>query len=206
MSSQSTMQPQHGHEEADDDDAPHAPLTQASPPDTPPAAANLQINIPPPGQHHAPAPGSAFGLGNATPASTPGDTPAGAYNNNDDAPAAAFVPGGGGGKGLAAFGRKSQVKKLGTSGKGTMRHRNVQRPVIEGVTKGALRRLARRGGVKRISGLCYDETRSVLKDYLSKVIKDAVVYTGYARRKTVTAMDIVYALKRNGTNLYGFGG
>ena len=28
----------------------------------------------------------------------------------------------------------------------------------------------------------------------------------HARRKTVTAMDVVYALKRQGRTLYGFGG
>ena len=34
---------------------------------------------------------------------------------------------------------------------------------IQGITKPAIRRLARRGGVKRISGLIYEETRGVLK-------------------------------------------
>ena len=38
------------------------------------------------------------------------------------------------------------------------------------------------------------------------VIRDAVTYTEHARRKTVTAMDVVYALKRQGRTLYGFGG
>ena len=38
------------------------------------------------------------------------------------------------------------------------------------------------------------------------VIRDAVTYTEHARRKTVTAMDVVYALKRQGKTLYGFGG
>ena len=33
----------------------------------------------------------------------------------------------------------------------------------KGITKPAIRRLARRGGVKRISGLIYEETRGVLK-------------------------------------------
>jgi hypothetical protein len=33
-----------------------------------------------------------------------------------------------------------------------------------------------------------------------------VTYTEHARRKTVTAMDVVYALKRQGKTLYGFGG
>jgi hypothetical protein len=34
---------------------------------------------------------------------------------------------------------------------------------VAGITKPAIRRLARRGGVKRISGLIYEETRGVLK-------------------------------------------
>uniref|UniRef100_A0AAV2MUP3 Histone H4 n=1 Tax=Knipowitschia caucasica TaxID=637954 RepID=A0AAV2MUP3_KNICA len=76
----------------------------------------------------------------------------------------------------------------------------------EGITKPAIRRLARRGGVKRISGLIYEETRGVLKVFLENVIRDAVTYTEHAKRKTVTAMDVVYALKRQGRTLYGFGG
>ena len=77
---------------------------------------------------------------------------------------------------------------------------------IQGITKPAIRRLARRGGVKRIGGLIYEETRGVLKVFLENVIRDAVTYTEHARRKTVTAMDVVYALKRQGRTLYGFGG
>ena len=77
---------------------------------------------------------------------------------------------------------------------------------ISGITKPAIRRLARRGGVKRISGLIYEETRGVLKVFLENVIRDAVTYTEHAKRKTVTAMDVVYALKRQGRTLYGFGG
>ncbi|KAK7925274.1 hypothetical protein WMY93_007584 [Mugilogobius chulae] len=69
---------------------------------------------------------------------------------------------------------------------------------IQGITKPAIRRLARRGGVKRISGLIYEETRGVLKVFLENVIRDAVTYTEHAKRKTVTAMDVVYALKRQG--------
>jgi hypothetical protein len=39
---------------------------------------------------------------------------------------------------------------------------------FRGITKPAIRRLARRGGVKRISGLIYEETRGVLKICKSK--------------------------------------
>ena len=86
------------------------------------------------------------------------------------------------------------------------KRRKVLRDNIQGITKPAIRRLARRGGVKRISGLVYEETRSVLKVFLENVVRDAVTYTEHARRKTVTAMDVVYALKRQGRALYGFGG
>ena len=41
--------------------------------------------------------------------------------------------------------------------------------LILGITKPAIRRLARRGGVKRISGLIYEETRGVLKIFLENV-------------------------------------
>jgi len=45
----------------------------------------------------------------------------------------------------------------------------------------------------------------VLKGFLSGVVKDSITYTEHAKRKTVTAMDVVYALKRQGRTLYGFG-
>jgi histone H4 len=76
---------------------------------------------------------------------------------------------------------------------------------LQGITKPAIRRLARRGGVKRISGLIYEETRGVLKVFLENVIRDSVTYTEHAKRKTVTSLDVVYALKRAGKTLYGFG-
>ncbi|KZP25304.1 histone-fold-containing protein, partial [Athelia psychrophila] len=88
---------------------------------------------------------------------------------------------------------------------GAKRHRKILRDNIQGITKPAIRRLARRGGVKRISGLIYEETRGVLKIFLENVIRDSVTYTEHAKRKTVTSLDVVYALKRSGRTLYGFG-
>ena len=101
--------------------------------------------------------------------------------------------GGKGGKGLGKVGAKK-------------RHRKVIRENIQGITKPAIRRLARRGGVKRLSGLIYDETRNVLKVFLEGIVRDAVTYTEHARRKTVSALDVVYSLKRQGRTIYGFGG
>ena len=93
-------------------------------------------------------------------------------------------------------------KGVGKGGKGAgkvaaKRHtRKVNRPLLEGITKPAIRRLARRGGVKRISFYIYEYSRDVLKGFLTSFVRDAVTYTEHAKRKTVTALDIVYALKR----------
>lgn len=62
-------------------------------------------------------------------------------------------------------------------GKGrAKRHRKVFRNNIHGITKPAIRRIARRGGVKRISGFMDKETRGILKVFLENVIRDAVTY------------------------------
>ena len=60
--------------------------------------------------------------------------------------------------------------------------------------------------MKRINGLIYDETRRILREFLEKIIRDAVTYTEHARRLRVTTLDVVHALKRQGKTLYGFGG
>ncbi|KAJ7812769.1 hypothetical protein B0H13DRAFT_2383041 [Mycena leptocephala] len=100
-------------------------------------------------------------------------------------------------------GRGKAGKGLGVGG--AKRHQKILRDNIQGITKPAIRRLARRGGVKRISGLIYEETRGVLKIFLENAIRDSVTYAVHAKRKTVTALDVVYALKRSGCTLYGFG-
>jgi len=40
---------------------------------------------------------------------------------------------------------------------------------------------------------------------LENVIRDTVAYTEHGKRRTVTSLDVVYALKRSGRTLYGFG-
>ena len=46
----------------------------------------------------------------------------------------------------------------------------------------------------------------ILRIFLEKVIRDAVTYTEHAKRKTVTAKDVVYALKLQGNTSKWFGG
>ena len=58
------------------------------------------------------------------------------------------MPAGKGGKG-----------KVGGKTGGKRHTKRSAKPSSEGITKPAIRRLARRGGVKRISSFIYDDTR-----------------------------------------------
>ena len=44
------------------------------------------------------------------------------------------------------------------------------------------------------------------KSWIEKIVRDSIALTERDKRKTVTALDVVYALKRQGRTLYGFGG
>lgn len=90
------------------------------------------------------------------------------------------------------------------AGTGLPKRHQKRKSALLGITKPSIRRLARRGGVKRISGVIYQSARSVLKQFLENVIRDTVTYTEYSGRKTVTASDVLFALKRQGRTLYGF--
>ena len=50
----------------------------------------------------------------------------------------------------------------------------ILRDNIQGITKPAIRRLARRGGVKRISAMIYEETRGVLKSFVRYLRGDGI--------------------------------
>ncbi|KAJ7352066.1 histone H4 [Mycena albidolilacea] len=87
------------------------------------------------------------------------------------------------------------------------RHRRISRHSVYGIdvtTKPTIRRLARRGGVKRMKGLVYEETRGCLFPYLQGLLRDTILHTTHDYRTTISAKDVVHALRRSGRNLYGF--
>jgi histone H4 len=94
----------------------------------------------------------------------------------------------------------------GGKGKGKTVHRNnkVYIDGLQGINKPSIRRLARRGGVKRISETTYAESRLALKQFLAPVISNAIDYALHGHRKTVTAGDVIMALKRRQITMYGF--
>ncbi|OBT90368.1 hypothetical protein VE02_00753 [Pseudogymnoascus sp. 03VT05] len=115
--------------------------------------------------------------------------------------------GGAGGKSrFGGAGKGSAVpNSSGTRGVGARRYRKIVRDSIHGITKGDIKRLARRGGVKRISALIYDDTREAMKAHLQLILKDCIIFLEHANRKTVTVGDVLFALKRIGRPIYGFG-
>jgi histone H4 len=96
-------------------------------------------------------------------------------------------------------------RRKGAGKSGSQRHRYILRENIQSRSRRSIRRLARRAGVMRISALVYEETTAVLKVFVQNLVRDAVVYTEHANRKTVLTMDVLYALKHQGRTLYGFG-
>ena len=103
-------------------------------------------------------------------------------------------------------GSKGKGKGKGKTQGGALkrRTRRVLLDAVHGIPRAAINRLAKRGGVQRLSGMIYEESRGVLKAFLTAVVKDAVLYTQYCERKTVTPIDVVFALKQHGRNIYGF--
>ena len=85
-----------------------------------------------------------------------------------------------------------------------MRRRKVLKKAIFGISKATFLRLAHRGGVKRFSGNIYEESHGVLKVFVETIVRDIITFCDYRRRKTVTPVDVVFALKQHGRAVYGF--
>ncbi|KAE9415579.1 hypothetical protein Angca_009990, partial [Angiostrongylus cantonensis] len=59
---------------------------------------------------------------------------------------------------------------------GAKRHRKVFENSMQGITKQEICRLACRAVVMLISGLAYEEIREVVKVFVNKVIRNAMIY------------------------------
>lgn len=70
-----------------------------------------------------------------------------------------------------------------------------------GLSKADIRRLARKGGVMKMGEGTHEEIREALEAYLRRVIVKSATYTALRNAKTVSAMDIAYALKACGERI-----
>lgn len=92
----------------------------------------------------------------------------------------------------------------GKSGKTTAKRHRRQQQATDKISKPSLRRLARRGGVKRLGAAVYPEMSTIAKLYLEEVLRYSVTYANHAKRKTVSCSDVLYALKRLGVKFIGY--
>ena len=103
-------------------------------------------------------------------------------------------------KGKAKGGRSSAAKKPAGSkpkGKGKAKAHAPGK-----VSNGGIRRLARRGGVKRIATASYEEVRKAVTQFVDLVMRDAAAVLELKKTKTVSTADVLYALKTTGHALY----
>ena len=106
----------------------------------------------------------------------------------------------------AKFRRKAAIDTSGTrsalgkgKGKGKMkRQQTVLWDTLHDISQLAICRLARCGGVKRISANIYEEVRGIMKFFLEYMIKDVIRYCDYNNRKTLTTIDVIFTLKHHG--------
>jgi histone H4 len=86
------------------------------------------------------------------------------------------------------------------------RHKVKRDNALSAFNRGGLRRLARRGGVKRMSNLALNAMRQHGREVLHDWVNKAQILTEHRRHKTVTPKDVVYGIKKSnyGKNLYGF--
>jgi histone H4 len=85
--------------------------------------------------------------------------------------------------------------------------RNVLGLAYEGqnfVGRGDIRRLVRRGGVRRLSRDVYPEVADCILNFLNQMVKDSLAFTTHCRRKTVLVKDVIFAAKRHRRQFIGF--
>ena len=66
---------------------------------------------------------------------------------------------------------------------------------IQDIKKPQIARLIERVGIKRMSGLIYEESRGILLVFLEYFLKKVIVYTDYYRKKTVSVDHVMMAMK-----------
>jgi len=94
--------------------------------------------------------------------------------------------------------------KTAKSGKGAAKRHRKQPAVGSKISGPAIRRLARRGGVPRVSRSCPPVVNSAAVNYLTDLLDCCRIYCSHSKRKTINCQDVIYALKRLGTKFMGF--
>lgn len=73
---------------------------------------------------------------------------------------------------------------------------------IELISKPPLRRLARRGGAKRMTILAYMAMRETIKNSLTETVEKTALVTRSEDRTTIILDDVIFALQSKGDKTY----
>jgi histone H4 len=91
---------------------------------------------------------------------------------------------------------KNKGKDKTTQPGGSKRHgKKIAKPVLEGITKNDIGRIAKRAGVTRIGGGVYDEMRFHAQEYLDDILTKTLYHTDYRKAQTVTTGDVLQGFK-----------
>jgi histone H4 len=72
---------------------------------------------------------------------------------------------------------------------------------MEGITRPAITRLSRRGGVKSVSDDCFPVIRNLIGTELDNIVRTALMVNSEHQTKTLMPDDVYQALKMNGYNV-----
>lgn len=95
---------------------------------------------------------------------------------------------------------KSKSRTAGRRKAGA-RSRHTRREEHKGLTKPALKRLARRSGAKRVNGMVYDELRTITENYMEKILHDVAVLLEYSGHTTAAPKHLYTAMKLRGVHI-----
>merc|ERR1712070_1263865 len=92
-------------------------------------------------------------------------------------------------------------KSKGKGGGASSSKKAVRHDATSRVTKGDVRRIARRAGCQRMAGIMHGEAKDALRTFLQTVLKDVSTYTEAGKKKTVTPKEVIYSLRRQGRTI-----
>lgn len=98
----------------------------------------------------------------------------------------------------------AKAAKAGSAKTGSKRAKKVLAGSVAGISAGAIRRLARRAGVKRVAGTLVPEIRSVLKGFVEDTVRNACALAEHGRRTVLSCGDVIAALRSRGRTIYGY--
>ena len=92
--------------------------------------------------------------------------------------------------------RRNQIGSGRNGTSSVRRHRKIQNKGMKWITKSVIKRLVRKGGVVRISGLIYEPIRDSMEVFFRMTCRDTITVMELQRKKTTTIEHITYVLRR----------